>query len=1367
MRCFCSILLILLCALSDRAFAQLRQYQFGRIDIARGLSHQTVNDIFKDSTGYVWFATASGLNRYDGYSIKVFRRVSGDSTSIGTNEVRRLFEGPNGLMWAFSNSGNDVYNPATETFHRNTDRLLNAMGIATGLITYVKKDRSGNFWFIHYNQGLYRYNPETKETIRLVPDDNDPGSISSATMSALEEDSHGNMWLIHQNGVFEKIDHETLKVSYRNEELRERFHNQVFEYILMIDSDNDLWMASDRNFGCFRFDATNKVLTNFNRESAPRLTSNIVRKIVQDDHGIIWIGTENGGVNLINKKNYSVTTLHNDEDDDRSLSENSIHSLLKDRDGIIWLGTYKSGVSFYHPDIFRFQMYRGPGKRDEPFIRDVNAVASDASGNLWIGTNGDGLFFFDRANESFRRFLHDASDPWSLSNNVIVSLLIDHRNELWVGTYYGGLNRFDGKRFYRYMSDPSDTKSPGDDNAWTIIEDSKKDLWIGTLKAGVDVYGRSRDEFYHYRNGEANSIHTSYVPALMEDRDGNIWMGTGYGLEVLDRQSGRFAHYLNVPRDSTSISDNACTSVIQDSRGLVWIGTRNGLNLFEPSTRTFRVIREDKGLAHNYILSLVEDNDRNIWISTPGGLTKLVLTEPLDKNGGTGRFSFSITNYGESDGLRGSGFHEGAAVKTPAGELVFGGLQGFIIFHPDKISRDTESPRVVFTDLQLFNRSVSIGEARNGDVVLPAALSHLQEITLKPSNNIFSIGFAALNFLHPEKTRYKYKLEGFNSDWLTTEGSQRTVTFTNLDPGEYSFQVLASNSDGVWSDQPTSIRIHVLPPFWRSNTAFVIYAILIMGTLLLVRWLTVSRLKMNFRLHHEKLEAQRMHALDEMKIRFFTNVSHEFRTPLTLIITPAEKLLGKASGEDVTQLQLIHRNARRLLNLVNQLLDFRKVEVQEVKLNTSEGDIIGFVKYLVYSFSDLSEKKNIQLSFNTTVPQLETFFDQDKVEKILFNLLSNAFKFTPDGGSVRVELSLKEKHGGNFLVMKVVDTGIGIPADRHQRIFERFFQNDLPGNMVNQGSGIGLAITLEFVKVHGGTIDVESEPGRGSCFTVMLPVTRLATETVLNHVQGDGDLQETAVKSDKPVILLVEDNEDFRFYLKDNMKDTYAIIEAPNGKAGVQKALAAMPDLIVSDIMMPEMDGIELCQKIRSDVLTSHIPVILLTARAAEEQKIEGFNAGASDYITKPFNFEILQSRIRNLLAQREASQKQFQKHFDVKASNLEISSLDEKLIRRAIEVVELNIMEPEFSIEDLSQELGMSRVYLYKKLVSLTGKSPLEFVRTIRLQQAAQLLEKSDLNVSEIAYRVGFNNPKYFAKCFKEAYKVLPSAYAASKGGA
>jgi DNA-binding response OmpR family regulator len=484
-------------------------------------------------------------------------------------------------------------------------------------------------------------------------------------------------------------------------------------------------------------------------------------------------------------------------------------------------------------------------------------------------------------------------------------------------------------------------------------------------------------------------------------------------------------------------------------------------------------------------------------------------------------------------------------------------------------------------------------------------------------------------------------------------------------------------------------------------------------------------------------------------------------------------------AEQSKQYQLIYRNARRLLNLVNQLLDFRRMEVQEVKLNPSEGDIVGFVREAVYSFTDLSEKKNIALTFQSSVPALESVFDRDKLEKIIFNLLSNAFKFTPDHGQVAVSIELFQEGGSRQLRLKVTDTGIGIALDKQDRIFERFFQSDLPKSMVNQGSGIGLSITKEFVKAHGGTITVTSEPNQGSCFTVLLPVqeiTAMAAEPVADAyalqepVQVAGHVVEEekmpAGQTRKPALLLVEDNEDFRFYLKDNLKFHYRILEAADGKAGFRQAQEHLPDLVVSDVMMPEMNGIELCRKIKQEKTTSHIPVILLTARTAEEQKVEGFDSGADDYVTKPFNFEILQARIRNLIHQRELFQRDFRKPMEVRASTLAITSLDEKLIQNAINFVEQHISDPDFSVEDLSRELAMSRVHLYKKLQALTGKSPLEFIRTIRLQHAAQLLEKSQLTVSEVAYKVGFNNPKYFARYFKEVYHVLPSAYAMGKRG-
>lgn len=1365
---WCSLLLIGFVTLVLRSNGQTTQYQFGRIDMSDGLSHHTVNGIIQDTTGFLWFATSAGLNRFDGYSLKIFKNIPGDTTSLHVDDITDIFEGPHNRLWLYTHSGNVVYNPDKENFTRNTNKLLQNLGIGPGVITSVRKGASGRFWFIHYNQGLFLYDASSQTTRNFVHNKDDSTTIASMQLSSVQEDSNENLWLVHQNGVVEKLDVKSAKITYRDRRLQNLYNAQLFDYDLMVDSDGDVWLYSDRNFGCFLLKTKTNVLQNFSHTTGvARLNSGIVKKIVQDNSGIVWVGTENGGVTLINKKDLSAQHIFTDPNDPKSLGENTIHSLFKDRDGIIWLGSYKNGVSYYHPDIFRFNSYKqNVTLNGNPSVNDINAFAEDQSGNIWIGTNGAGLFYYDRKRRTYKQYRHDPRNVNSLSNDVIVSLLMDHNHVLWIGTYYGGVNTFVNGKFTRYMHEAGNSRSLGDDNIWEIYEDRQHNIWLGTLKGGVDVYDRDKEEFFHYKSGELNSIHTPYVPAVMEDKDGNMWIGTGYGLEVLRKESGRFTHYLNTPADSTSISNNSVMVTFQDSRGLIWIGTQGGLNLYDPKNNNFRVFQEQDGLAHNSILTLLEDSNGSLWMSTPKGLSKMIVTQ-----GNAAEYRFTFANFGESDGLLSGAFHENAALKLKTGELIFGGSDGFNIFHPDDIKTDSTSPRTVFTSLEIFNQPVKANEEVTGVVVLPNSITTAREITLSPDINFITIEFAALNFFHPEKTQYRYMLQGFNDQWLITSSNQRRVTFTNLDPGTYRFKVQSTNSDGVWSDNEAILKITVLPPFWKTNLAFGLYAILLLATLLTGRKIIVARERMKFKIQQERLSAQRMHELDMMKIKFFTNVSHEFRTPLSLILAPMEKLLkGSSNPEEKKQFQLIHRNARRLLNLVNQLLDFRRMEVQQLKLTTSEGDIVQFIRDLVNTFSDLSEKKNIELSFHTSVQSLETLFDQDKIEKIVFNLLSNAFKFTPEGGSVSVSLSVSEEVNEKALSISVADNGIGIAPDKHQKIFERFFQSEVPDSMVNQGSGIGLSITAEFVKLHGGTIDVISESGKGSTFIVKIPVQdihELAHEQDLSSlypkVEVEDDIDLLPGKGG-PTVMLVEDNDDFRFYLKDNLKSEYIIIEAANGKQAWEKAVESLPDLIVSDVMMPEMNGVEFCKLLKGDPRTSHIPVILLTARSSEEQKIEGFESGANDYITKPFNFEILQSRIKNLLHLRELGHKHFQKHFDIRVSEIEVASMDEKLIQNAVKVVEENLTGKDFSVEEMSRMLGMSRVQLYKKLYSLTGKTPIEFIRFIRIQRAAQLLEKSQLTVSEVAYQVGFNNPKYFAKYFRDEYKMLPSAYASEK---
>lgn len=1357
-------LLIALIAISGSNIlvAQTVPYQFRRLDVDNGLSDNQVTCFLKDRKGFLWIGTYSGLNRFDGYIIRTYVNDPDNPASISNNSVYDLFETPQGEIGVFTAGGLNIYNPNTESFTADVSSFYNTYKIPDGTITSATRDSRDNMWFVH-QQGLIRYNTSAHTTSRYNHS-NDTTSLSSDSVSNNVYTNSKEDWVIHKNGILEKVQFsdQSHQVVYRTRFLYTLNNARALDYKLLADDEGDLWIYTrDDPQGVYFFNTKTKQFTHLHRSAtAGKLNSNIVSGMVQGRDGALWISTDHGGVNIVDKKTFAVQYIVNRPEDDRSVSQNSINTIYCDKEGIIWLGTFKKGVSYYHENLIRFPLYRNyPLSTSGLPFGDVNRFVEDDLGNLWIGTNGGGLIYFDRKKNTYKQYLHNPNDPGSIRSNVIVSLCIDHQKKLWIGTYYGGLSVYDGKKFIHYNHDPKNPESISDQNVWEIFEDSRHRLWVGTMHGGLNLYNRSANTFSHYRKGDVNSVQSNYIAAIAEDKEGNLWFGSSDGIDVLERASGRFFHYANDRAIKGSLSDNQVFDIREDSRGRIWVATRNGLNLFDKKTKTFTEYKERQGLPHNTILAILEDNHGNIWLSTSNGLSSIITSDARDVT------KLQFRNYDEADGLQGKQFNENAALKTRAGELIFGGSNGFNIFDPARFDVNKNPPQVVLSDFQLYNKSIRPASKIKGEIVLPVSISETKQINLPPGQNVFSIEFSGINFFNPEKNQYAYKLEGFHTEWLSANAKSRNVTFTNLNPGEYTFIVKASNNDGFWNNEGVSVKINVLPPFWKTRTAFICYTIAILGALLLTRKLIQKGERLKYEREQERKEAIRMHELDMMKIRFFTNVSHEFRTPLTLILTPLEKMLKQAKEpEQKQQYQLIQRNAKRLLNLVNQLLDFRKIEVQEMKLNSSEGDIIRFIEETVYSFSDLSEKKDIKLSFHNSIQSLETLFDQDKLEKILFNLLSNAFKFTPEHGAVTVETFVKENETGKQLEIKVRDSGIGIPADKLDKIFDRFFQNELPKKVVNQGSGIGLSITKEFVKIHGGTINVESTLGSGTCFTVTLPVVE-----VLHHQVGEVtsviDAQPRQLEEDqatkKPILLLVEDSEDFRFYLKDNLKADYRIIEAKNGSDGWKLVLEYLPDLIVSDIMMPEMNGIDLCRKIKSDQRVSHTPVILLTARSGEEQKLEGFESGADDYITKPFNFEILVSRIRNLLGKREKLHQAFPSQLHVKASELKITSLDEKFIQKAVKCVEDHISEPDFSVEDLSHELGISRAHFYKKIMSLTGKTPLEFIRMIRLQQAAQLLKKSQLTVAEIAYKVGFNNPKYFARYFKEAYKVLPSVYA------
>lgn len=1368
------IFLLISFLFSSAALAQQGQIQFSGIDLSDGLSHNQVNTIFKDSKGFIWFGTFSGLNRFDGHRIKIFKHDPRDNKSLSDDLITGIFELPDNKLYLETRNGINIYDSEKQIFIRDVVPYLKSLNITAKKITEVVKDDMGSFWFNAGAEGLFKYNTRNGESVHLSLKGNSSTTLSNSPVSTLQKGHDGSIWIIHTDKTIEMLNNKTGKVEKRISIFRQRDPSAAQNFKLFVDNNSDLWVYTTNNQKGIDFYETATGKTRFIDKAPNGLNNNLINSVIQDDKGFIWIGTDHGGVNLLDKKDFTIRYLINKEDDVKSIGQNTILALYKDQSGIIWVGTFKRGISFYHEKILKFPLYKHRNANPRGLTYDdVNRFAEDKLGNIWIGTNGGGLFYFNRKTGQFKRYVHEPGNPNSLSNDIIVSLYIDRADKLWIGTYFGGLNSFDGKNFKNYKHNARDPNSLTDDRVWDIMEDRRGNLWIATLGGGLDRMDRTKEVFIHKKLGDKNGIISNSLSCLMQDNKGSIWIGTSEGLDEM-KIDGRFVHYKNKPGDKNTLINNVVYDVMQDSYGFIWVSTRDGLSRLDPESGRFRNFDNKDGLTEMTTLKVVEDNHKNLWVSTANGLFEIIVKK-VDSR----QFSYVFRKYDEHDGLQGNAFNANAGYKTKTGELLFGGANGFNLFKPENIRNDNTKPSIVLTDLQISNRSIGIDQNVDGRILLKKSIIFTKDLKLNHSQNGFTLEFAALNFFNPQKIKYRYKLEGFDQHWQELQPNNRRATYTNIDPGKYVFKVVSTDASGNWVDNETSLNITITPPFWRTTVAYIFYVLLVGGILLFIRHRGIQRIKTEFLIEQELQQAKRMHELDLLKIKFLTNVSHEFKTPLSLIITPLEKLIKQAAEAEKPQLQMMHRNGRRLLNLVNQLLDFRRMEVHELKLHPKTGDIILFIQELSLSFSDIADKKNISFSFQTDKKSFITLFDHDKIERILFNLLSNAFKFTPQGGKVKVSLHTainEKKH--TELILKVSDTGIGIPECNQERIFERFFQHDVPNSIVNQGSGIGLAITREFVRLHGGRITVDSKVHEGTEFKVYLEFRKTQVGEVISDpikhgllitpgaAEKKGNVSDSGLvsKSKKPILMLVEDNEDFRFYLKDNLKEYYQIAEAANGKDGWQKILSVHPDVIVSDVSMPGMSGIDLCLKIKADKRTAHIPVILLTALTTEDEELTGLETGASDYMTKPFNFEILLSRIRNLVQQQALSKKTYQKQVEFKPPETEVESVDDKFIRQVSFHIEKHLSDSAYTVDQLSADMNISRVGLYKKVLLLTGKSPVEYIRSYRLLKSKPLLLKSQMTIAEVAYEVGFSNPKHFSKYFKQEFNMLPSVYASTK---
>lgn len=1356
------------------SIAQDTRLNFSVLTSKDGLSSNTVNAILKDQYGFLWFATEDGLNRFDGKNFRIYRHKADDPSSIRANHVTALYEDKLGVLWVGTNGGSlSIYNRKTDSFFNFSSIPGYVIG---GAVTSISGDNYNNVWVSCYD-GLFSIDIVTRKATRIPTGEKKAGKPDTKVFTLTYQDRKHQMWfgsdkgLYHYNsktGVFTLLGH--------NDNENSLAANNVLS--IAEDRNQNLWIGTTG--GLSKLNSDGKTFTNFKHTIGKNgLSSDVIYAIARDFNSDLWLATEEG-LDILNTETCIITNYKPDIHNKGSLSSRSIRSIYIDKQGIYWLGTFQGGVNKYDKNFSYFNL-----RESNPFDSRglsapvITSFAEWKGKGIFIGTDGGGLNLYHPETSLFDHLSIASKRAGAAHDLAILALKMAKNGQLWIGTYRDGLFKYDpATGSYRQLKKGNGKLDLNFNDIFCIEEDTKGNIWIGTNGGGINIYNPNSQIVDKIKNDFSKANDTRYpannnIRAFAEDHNGNMWVGTfGGGISVWNPATRRFKFYNNT---HNNLNNDYVFSIAEDSLGRMWAGTGGGgLNLLDNVTDKFVSFSESDGLANDVVQKILEDSCGKLWVSTNQGISSF---DAKNKR---------FTNYSHYNGLQNNSFVHGAGLRASSGELYFGGQEGFNYFNPLAMKKNKNIPPVMLIDLKVDDKSVIPTD--KGPIQVPILLA--KEIQLEYSQNI-AISFVALNYTNSQQNVYKYRLIGFNQEWVTA-GKEHTASYNNLNPGTYEFQVIASNNNGLWNNTGRSIKIVVAPPFWLSIYAFITYLTAGVALLFYIRHRGIHKLKTQFALEQErqqakqtiesqKREAEHMRELDQLKIKFLTNLSHEFRTPISLIVGPVDNLLDKIDEPELAgQLGLIKRNGRRLLNLVNQLLDFRKMEEAELKLKLSRGEIVQFIREVTDSFTDLADRKKINLKFTTANNPVFVFFDANKVERILFNLLSNAFKFTEEGGNITVELTIKEFEDTDIVnvTCSVTDTGIGIPSNVLQKVFDRFFQSETGPAILNQGSGIGLSITREFVKMHGGKISAESENGKGSRFIFEIPLqiataeTKTATtpkpDTVTTEIDKAPDPNTAELPANelanKPTILIIEDDEDFRFYLKDNLKSQYRIYEASNGKEGWQMALSRHPDVVVSDIKMPLMTGTDLSKKLKSDKRTLHIPVILLTASNAESDQIKGLESGANDFISKPFNFAVLQVKIKNLLTQSRSARETYSRQLQVTAGNVVIESENEKFLNKVMQYVERNLNDPQLSVEGLSRELVMSRVSLYKKLLDITGMSPVEFIRAVKLEKAIVLLEKSDMNIAQIAYQTGFSTPNYFTKAFKEKYNMLPSEYIEAK---
>lgn len=1374
-------LLYLLCmfTITFKVNGQATIDKFNFFTIDEGIPKSAITSILQDNEGLIWIAThGEGLYNYNGTDLKAFKHNPNDSTSINSSIVHTLFIDSNQKIWVGTNEGLNVYDKTLDIFKSIKIAETNNNHKNSPVFS-ISENSEGTLFIGTPTYGLYKLEPNDFSIKQIL---DEPGSTgANSVINAIKPLKDGNMLIGSNLGLFE-YDHKEQflkrKKFITNKGIQEINHSIQS---LLIDNNNNILIGTFTK-GLLRIKQdshTNPVIESF------AVTDKRIFDIKLLKDNSIVCATENDGLFVLDSLGKPIHNYKYDKSEINSIRSNSVWSVFVDNQERIWLGYYNKGIGVYDELYDKFlDLQSLPHSVSSLQSPSVTGIAQGSDNQLWIAMDGGGI---DQYNPSTKQFLH-LSDTHKNFNGLesldVQTLFLDSKENLWAGTWSSGIYYLpkNGSSFLNYTIESTNGQLKSN-SITNFAEDTNGIIWIATYFGGLHSFDPNDRSIKNHSNQSLNASLgiEGHIRTIMVDHLDNIWIGGPNGLVKthFNNDNKIQSELLNtfLTQNETFKGPINVRSIFEDEFNNIWVGTYGkGLCKINTEYNIVEWYNNNDGLLVENISSIIEDNNHNIWVSGETGLAML--------NTQTNEFS----NYNREDGLLANNFNYNAVAKDKNGLLYFGNYEGIDYFHPDNIIQNERSPYVYFTDLKLFNKSVSPTDKESP---ITNRIAEVEKLTLKPSQFVFTLEFAAINFTRANNNEYAYYLEGFEDNWNYV-GNSRTATYTNLSPGDYIFHVKASNNDGVWTNNPLALPITILAPWWATKWAILGYLLLTILFAIIVNWFIHKRIEEKRIIKFERAQRQQEEILNERKIQFFTNISHEFRTPLTLIINPIMDIIDnnqfKLNKGLKEKHRIIYRNAQRLKNLIDELMDFRKLNLNRLTLNASNINAHKFVKEITEHFEEEAFEKNILLSIETDDRDTDFWGDPGLLEKVIFNLLSNAFKATAENGIITLGVYtcknkvlfplVNEQKQLNALEISIEDTGSGISKKDIEHIFKRFYQatNKNQQYYGATGTGIGLELVQSFVQLHKGKIEVESEEGEGTKFKIFFPLgkehLKSSEFTVTSQLNSENESTEQPVDEslmgiqnskhfqvdDKKTVLIVEDNIELRNYLKSKLRANYIVVEAENGNTGLKMALKGIPDIIITDIIMPEMDGFEFCTKIKADLKTSHIPVLMLTAKAMSSEKVKGIDSGADAYLTKPFEMKVLRSYLKRLIESRQMFLEQNINDKNKITLLKNTTSIDKTFMQKVLDYINENIGESELNVEHLADDMSLSRSQLYRKIKAITGMTANELIRKIRLERAKKMIENGSESISEVGFKVGFSSPSYFSKCFKTEFGMLPT---------